>query len=734
MRDRLRRTGGTFLCVLAELTGDDWLLAAVSGKRSLANRVKHILDGPHSSPASGRLWTAVAVTAAILCVVGLALAQARPKSSPREQKNSGRPDVSQTAARRTIRGSVTTQAGEPVANATVFWYAYPKPRLSYGVDPPIMPRGHDRKPGEREELVAKLTTGQAGRFQSSAELDPGRYFDGSRVVVLAQGAGFTSRYVKKGETEVFVKIHPEVLIRGRLLTPSGAPARGARVSLLSIYGETMAEAEFLGLTESDGELPVYWPRSRTTDADGRFTLAGVPASSHARLTIRHPDYAVDEVTVDTRSGGPLPPHMSWLESEAVRPSFTHTLEPARPVKGRVTDKETGEPLSGMLVEMMPFRANGAQTFRTRTDADGRYRVSGHHADSYWTTVYPPPDSGYIAFQERRSWPAGARALEINFALARGKLIRGRVVHTESGKPIAGAVVVYEPGRGNPNDLKGYDLNNPTLADDQGRFSITGIAGAGFLLVEAPMLEAIRVKLVPGKNEKYAMHPHGFARLEVSERGELAPVEIAVRKGVKLEARIVGPDGTPVSSFAAYCHDVYGQLNRSQHLGVDFDGDLFFLNGADPARDYRVMFTEGDRGLGGFASLKADPARKEPLEVKLQPLARVHGKLVGPTGSPVTAGQVFAMMVVSGQKRPFNNFQELHSDAEIYSNLLPGPTRGALKESLNTRGEFALTMLMPEAPLYLTATTGDRSATVPIPNLKPGEDRDLGTITLQPEPR
>ena len=55
-----------------------------------------------------------------------------------------------------------------------------------------------------------------------------------------------------------------------------------------------------------------------------------------------------------------------------------------------------------------------------------------------------------------------------------------------------------------------------------------------------MLDAIRVKLVPGKNEKYALHPHGFARLEAADRGEVAPVEVAVRRGVKLEARIVGP--------------------------------------------------------------------------------------------------------------------------------------------------------------------------------------------------
>ena len=88
MRDRLRRIPGSLLAALADLTRDEWLLAAVSGKKSLAIRVKHILEGPRSSPRSGRLWTAFAATAATLCVVGLALAQARPESTMRDREKS----------------------------------------------------------------------------------------------------------------------------------------------------------------------------------------------------------------------------------------------------------------------------------------------------------------------------------------------------------------------------------------------------------------------------------------------------------------------------------------------------------------------------------------------------------------------------------------------------------------------------------------------------------------------
>ena len=56
-----------------------------------------------------------------------------------------------------------------------------------------------------------------------------------------------------------------------------------------------------------------------------------------------------------------------------------------------------------------------------------------------------------------------------------------------------------------------------------------------------------------------------------------------------------------------------------------------------------------------------------------------------------------IQIVKAQVVPFDR-QELFANAEIYSNLLPGPTRSELKESLNSRGEFVVTLLIPGARL------------------------------------
>ena len=141
---------------------------------------------------------------------------------------------------------------------------------------------------------------------------------------------------------VTIQLPAEKLIRGRLLTPAGQPAQGVRVVLSGFYNEKEHTGMFIGLQKDDDKLPPYWPRPRLTDADGRFTFEGVPRCPQVSVTFWHPDYAVDEVIVDTTESGVITPSMKGFEIVPVKPNFTHTLEPARPVQGRVTDKADGQ--------------------------------------------------------------------------------------------------------------------------------------------------------------------------------------------------------------------------------------------------------------------------------------------------------------------------------------------------------------------------------------------------------
>ena len=182
----------------------------------------------------------------------------------------------------------------------------------------------------------------------------------------------------------------------------------------------------------------------------------------AHLHFLHPDFADDDLFVST--GLPV---IDWLRDvKPVKPKFTHTLEPARPVIGVVTDKETGKPLPGVQVEMSPMRQNrygGNKTVSCRTDAIGRYRAAGAAGDYYRVTAYPDPGPAISPSRNGGpSWPAGAKVLEVNLALSKGRILRGRVVEAGSGRPVAGASVVYEPGPGNPHNRD--DTNSQPCAD------------------------------------------------------------------------------------------------------------------------------------------------------------------------------------------------------------------------------------------------------------------------------
>lgn len=743
---------------LAELACDDWVLAigtlgtdyaesllelvpqpgtspalaAVSSRRGLVGRLRHILDEDRSSPRVGTRWALLAGIVGVVAAGAVALAQSAPGSaSKRETAAEGKPSADQY----TIRGIVLGPDGKPAVGADVFWLGNRRPPVPYVA----MPRDDESRRSPELRTLARAKTDARGRFTMNASYNPADYirFNGieSMLVSFAPGAGMSSRFLKPKEvaTEVSVHLPPEVVVRGRLLTPAGRPAVGVRVAWNGFYNDANAEEGMhVGLGTSLDSVPDFWPRPRETDRDGRFVFENVPQGMYATYSFHHPDYAVDEVTVNATADGSISPGLKGFEIVPVKPTFTHALEPARPVVGRVTDKQTGKPLAGMPVEMIPMRRHGGMPFSTRTDADGRYRVSGHQADNtYFTTVYPPADSGYLAAKDRRrEWPAGANALEVNFALERARLVGGRVIDRDTRQPLAGAAVVYQPARGNPNYKDGYDLRNTVLTDHEGRFTITALPGKGFLAVETPDEDYIRTPLrlaIRGTT----LYPQGHAAVNVPKDGDVTPVDILVKKGVTLEARAIGPDGHLVAGLVAMYPGIDAKLIDVWNSGQEFPDGTFRIPGADPERTYRVFFVQPDRRLGTVAALKLNPSDLGPIEVRLQPTATVKGKLVNPGGSTPAGVQVYPTLVLTADRKELKDEDLFDGDLVQFYNAVLGQRHFYFYRGFEGgNGEFSFEALIPGARFYVVGAGGGRGAHVPVEDLKPGEVRDLGAITMK----
>jgi hypothetical protein len=718
-------------------------LTAVSSRYGLIGRVRHILDPRRQSPFVGWRWGLGSTAAMMMAASAIALAQTRPATS-RDRSVPSRPDAGQAnesnkasaspkgaAMNRTIKGKVLGPDGQPASAAMVWWIGQRKPAVPYVA----LPKDRDSTRSSQAEILASGETDANGAFALSADYDPEQYqrYNGWDVTLMAKarGAGMLSQQVKSDASELILRLVPEVVIHGRLLTPGGMPAPGVRVTLNAFHNDQTQGGMYVGLTPTDDEIPAYWPQVRKTDANGEFTLEGVPQGTYAGITFWHPDYAVDEVTVNTTRSDALTPGLRAFEITPVKPSFTHTLEPARPVQGRVTDEQTGKPIAGLLVEMTPMRRHGGVPFHGRTDDDGRYRISGHGgAFTYFTTVFPRADSGYLAASDNESnWPAGAKFLEKNFALKKGRVVRGRVVDSDTNRPIAGAAVVYQPKPGNSND-RNYDLRNTILTDSEGRFGITALPGPGFLAVETSDSSYVRVP-VRETNRFETLYPQGFAAIDVANDAEPQPVEISVKKGIALEAKAIAPDGKVVADLVGFCEGIDARLIDIWNQGQPFADGVFRLPGADPARTYRVYLLQPDRELAAVVDLKPDAQVTQPIEVKLQPTAKVHGKLVARSGSPV-AGHPNPLLVLRDREGERSRDQ-IFRDTQIYSNIIGQQAMLAYGEKLTKQSSaagFVVDTLIPGAHYYVSAGQGELEAFVDVPALKPGEDRDLGTIMLK----
>ena len=223
-------------------------------------------------------------------------------------------------------------------------------------------------------------------------------------------------------------------------------------------------------------------------------------------------------------------------------------------------------------------------------------------------------------------------------------MRGRVVQGDRDVPVAGASVIYQPDRSNPQRRNNYSFDNPVLTDGDGRFALAALPGAGLLAVEAPTSEYIRVALPgAGTGPNSQALPHGFARIDLPQGEEPAvpEVRLAIKKGVNLEARLVAPDGSRGGLVMGWCEEMLASQLQNWGSPQAFVDGWFRLNGADPDRTYRVFLVEPKRKLGRVAELKYDP--KGPAVIRLQAAATAKGTVVDRNGRPIKHMQILPVI-------------------------------------------------------------------------------------------
>jgi hypothetical protein len=334
---------------------------------------------------------------------------------------------------------------------------------------------------------------------------------------------------------------------------------------------------------------------------------------------------------------------------------------------------------------------------------------------------------------------------IDIGVTRGVIITGRVLDDSTKKPVPGFACIgiladneFIKSRPEFEDTDCYDFAN---ADENGVFRTVAPPGP-VLLMGGPH---------PGPNEgnevylKYQQlkpdpdYPHYF-RTEPGLVGFRSPggattalqgqyckvlnlkpeqtevtVDVILKRASKFALNVQDADGKPIHGVL-----VAGNTSHDWMYATNCDGDVCTVYELDSQKPRLVVLYDQKRQLAG--DVKLSGTEKEPLAVKLAPVAKAKGVLVHQDGKPIANAIVLL------------GYRDRAAD-EIYQVIRGGRWSSESVVETNDKGEFALDRIIPGLKFQVYARKGNKSLVPPKWeeggfSVKSGEMADLGKVTLK----
>ena len=419
-----------------------------------------------------------------------------------------------------ITGRVTdADTGEPIANQHISFYDAARPESQQAAN-------HGAK------------TGETGTYRFRAA--PGKALVYTGAQHGYQDAGQMRRYVdvvEGGTVAVDFEFTKGVELNGRVLTHTGEPVSGARV------------------TDIAGKY-AYFHEHGLSDENGEFTVRGLRTGQKLILKAERSDLRLRGMAeVETEQGASVEIRMKRYESVNI--------------SGRVFNSK-GEPVSSVKIYRMRLEAKrlGFRHTVSVTDGDGWFRgieliVGDQYEISAITEGYREARTEVTATQGMNQitdlvlQPAGG-----------AYFIEGRVTDT-SGKPVSGARLVTS------QQLQSWE----TLTDANGDYRLEDLS-----MVVLYDLDIIHLD--------YAYH--SFEILKTNQRHDL----VLVKADGYLAGKVVDADGTPIYRATVSIEPQKDLESGLVYHAVDTDGQGKFelKHIKDPTvsidvgndRDYRVF--------------------------------------------------------------------------------------------------------------------------------------------------
>jgi RNA polymerase sigma factor (sigma-70 family) len=625
------------------------------------------------------------------------------------------------ARRLSASGRVLDADGNPVAGATVYLRAWAV---------------WQRRDRTAEDVLATRTTDAGGRFQFHDVAPRGvnaAQFRASPwdVVAVAPGRGLAWQHLTpRWQTQPLTLTLPaEGRIRGRLLSPGGRPVAGARVRALDVaplqHGpvtQFTVDDDVLNLHDSQVTL------AATSDAAGRFVLAGLPARMRFTLGLGADGY-VGQTVLAATADEPQPNVVGLTAfGRPVEPvhsgAWELTLERTHRLRGQVRFADSGRPVAGARVSTCRPPLLGATS-----DAEGRFTLDGLPAGTCSVIVAAPQEPKDHLGTATEVQVSAEPETETSLALPRGVIVGGTVVDADTGQGLPRVDVTYwgVAVRGR----RVHPQAGLVRTDARGRFRLVVPPGAGSLEVRGD-----------GPGYQGLSQP-----LEVRAGEPPTPLKVALHRGLSVSARVLDPRGEPVSGARArlWAADWPGQCLRD--VVTNSEGAFRARNLAPGSHDEWTVVHAG-RDLGARVEMPLPgPQREEvPLTVRLRPLGALAGRVVDESGRPVGGAglRLWACVPRPNRTRTFveEETEEATTDergAFRIAHLVPGPGERRTVEA-TARGYAQLrfpevevlsarTYALPD--LVLVRAAGRVAGTVTDPTGRPCPDVRVSLVPRGP---
>jgi protocatechuate 3,4-dioxygenase beta subunit len=666
--------------------------------------------------------------------------QDEPMRQPanREPPVAARPsDTTQRPApgRMFVLGRVLDPQGKPVPNSMMMVYAASKAQRS---DDPYAPMN--------PSPIGHALSDSSGRFQVEAPRTTSSRHHQFGAIALAPGygAGWVDLDPDADRPVADITLRPEQLIEGRLFDLNGQPARDVTVFVQMMgravqmkRGDTIhqyAEGPYFFRKHQDN-LPA-WPKSATTDAQGRFTLRGVGRDVRIFLNTYDLRFARQSIPIDT-------------DASAKSKSVTMALEPAKIITGRITDGDTGKPIPHAQLDILSHKGNGATFNEFEADAEGRYRANPLSADLYSVTISAPEGQPYLgAFARPIQWPKGAVEHRLDMTLRRGVVIRGKVTEEGSHLPIADARLSFPAHRTQVDKTHAWSRNASTETAADGSFQFAVLPQPGTLVVQGPsedyvlseMGERMLLDGKPGGRRAYA---HAFLACDPKPGSQSLEVDVVLRRGIKLEGRIVGPDGRPIQTATMISRlllpPASGREGWWNWQPSDNDSSVksgrFEVHGLDPETEVPIHFLEPKLKLGATVRFSGKSAIGGPVTVRLEPCGSARARFLTPEGKPLMgllSSRLIGINIVV-TPGPFRGSESAAQLLTIEASLDRGgidPINYENGPSSDNQGRITFPVLIPGATYRIYGRTAGGRPLRKEFTVKPGETLDIGDIVIE----